>query len=118
MTKAMIKGITVTITNTFYRDIDKTVIADLTGAVVYFIVKNRPDDLDAAAIFSKSIGIGITVPTPSNGKALVVIAASDTNSLTQKKVYYETFAKLADGTIIRNGINELALLGNVRRSLV
>ena len=102
---------------TIYTDHTKTVAADITGATIFCIVKKRPEDLDSEALFSKSVGSGITIVTPLAGRCNIAFTATDTN-LTLKQVYYETVAKLADGvTVIRNGINEVRIYGNVRKAL-
>lgn len=117
--RELIKGQTIQVTSTFYTDEAKTTLANLTGASIYFIAKYRPDDTDANKIFEKTLGSGITVVTLTDGTkvAVTVISASDTNSLTVKQIYCESIAKLADGTIIRNGINPIEVKGNVRTIL-
>jgi len=117
MEKAFIRGSSLTIEATIYTDHTKTVAADITGATIFCIVKKRPEDLDSEALFSKSVGSGITIVTPLAGRCNIALTATDTN-LTLKQVYYETVAKLADGvTVIRNGINEVRIYGNVRKAL-
>jgi hypothetical protein len=117
MEKAFIRGSSLTIEAPIYTDHTKTVAADITGATIFCIVKKRPEDLDSEALFSKSVGSGITIVTPLAGRCNIAFTATDTN-LTLKQVYYETVAKLADGvTVIRNGINEVRIYGNVRKAL-
>ena len=116
MEKAFIRGSSITIQATVYTDQTKTVAADITSATIFCIVKKRPEDLDSEAIFSKSVGSGITIVTPLAGRCDISFSASDTN-LIFKQVYYEIVVKLASGTVIRNGINEIKVYGNVRKVL-
>lgn len=115
--RTIIKGSSITIFSIIYLDQAKTLIANLTGATITNIVKRRADDLDANAIFTKSVGSGITITDAVNGKCSIVWSAANTNSLIEKKIYYETIVKLSDGTIIRNGVNEIAVSGNVLKIL-
>ena len=116
MEKAFIRGSSITIQATVYTDQTKTVAADITSATIFCIVKKRPEDLDTEAIFNKSVGSGITIVTPLAGRCDISFSASDTN-LIFKQVYYEIVVKLASGTVIRNGINEIKVYGNVRKVL-
>jgi hypothetical protein len=117
MEKAFIRGSSLTIESTIYKDQAKTEIADITSATIFCIVKKRPEDLDSEALFSKSVGSGITIVTPLAGRCDITFTATDTN-ITFKQCYYETVVKLADGvTVIRNGINEVRVYGNVRKAL-
>jgi|LakMenE01Jun11ns_1017448.scaffolds.fasta_scaffold9722775_3 hypothetical protein len=117
MEKAIIRGATCTIQTTVYTDQTKTVAANITGATIFCIVKKRPEDLDSEAIFTKSIGSGILIVNATGGRCDITFTATDMN-LTLKQFYYETVVELADGvTVIRNGINEVKVYGNVRRAL-
>lgn len=116
MEKAFIRGSSLTIQATVYTDQTKTVAADITSATIFCIVKKRPEDLDSEAIFSKSVGSGITIVTPLAGRCDISFSASDTN-LIFKQVFYEIVVKLAGGTVIRNGINEIKVYGNIRKVL-
>jgi hypothetical protein len=117
MEKAIIRGASCTIQSTVYTDKSKTVVANINGATIFCIVKKRPEDLDSEAIFSKSIGSGIVIVNGFAGRCDVTFTATDTN-LTIKQFYYETVVELSDGvTVIRNGINEVKVYGNVRRAL-
>jgi hypothetical protein len=117
MEKAFIRGSSLTIEATVYTDQTKTVAADITSATIYCIVKKRPEDLDSEALFSKSVGSGITIVTPLAGRCNIAFTATDTN-ITLKQCYYEIVVELQDGvTVIRNGINEVRVYGNVRKAL-
>ncbi len=118
MIREIIRGQSVTISTQFFLDIEQTQPASLTGATVFLIAKKRGEDIDANKLFEKSIGSGVTVTDVALGKVDIVITATDTNPLTIQSFYYETVAKLSDGvTVIRNGVNQVNLLGNVRRSI-
>ena len=116
--RAIVKGASVTIQTTVYLDQARTLIANITGATIIFVAKRRADDLDSALVFTKSVGSGITITAPLSGRCDIILDASDTNALTQKSLFYEIVVRLADGvTFIRNGVNEVQLLGNVRKVL-
>lgn len=117
MEKAFIRGATCTIQATVYIDQTKTVPANIGGATIFCIVKKRPEDLDTEALFSKSVGSGIIIVDALNGRCDINFTATDTN-LNLKQCYYEIVVELADGvTVIRNGINEIKIYGNVRKML-
>jgi hypothetical protein len=117
MEKAFIKGSSLTIEATIYKDQAKTEIADITDAEIYCIVKKRPEDLDSEALFTKTVGSGIEIINGAAGRCDITFTASNTN-LTLKQCYYETVVLLTDGeTVIRNGINEVKIHGNVRKEL-
>lgn len=116
MDKAFIRGASLTIQATVYTDQTKTVAANITSATIFCIVKKRPEDLDTEALFSKSVGSGITIVTPTSGRCDIAFTATDTNIIF-KQVYYEIVVKLTDGTVVRNGINEVRVYGNVRKIL-
>lgn len=75
---AMVKG------DTAVFDITCTTAAgaafDISGATIYFTVKDDPSDADAAAIFQKSTASGISIISGAGGTAQVVTAAADTSS--------------------------------------
>lgn len=113
--RAFIRGSSLTIEATVYTDQTKTVAADITGATIYCIVKKRSEDLDGEALFSKSVGSGITIVDATAGRCNVAFTATDTN-ITIKQCYYEIVVELQDGvTVIRNGVNEVRVCGNVRK---
>lgn len=113
----IVKGSSITIEGTAYTDQSQTTKANLTSATITFICKRRADDADGAALFTKTLGSGVTITDAANGAYTVVISASDTNSLTFKFIYYETVIKLSSGAYIRNGVNELPLYANLKVSL-
>jgi hypothetical protein len=114
-----VKGSTIKITTTFYLDAAKTLIANLTGATVRFMIKRQVNDPDSTAIITKNVGSGITLTLPLLGICETLIVAADTNALSDSKVYFEIVAKLADGvTYIRSGSEELILKSNVAKVLI
>lgn len=116
MERSIIRGSTVTIQATVYTDQSKQTVANLTSATIFCIVKKRSEDLDTEALFSKSVGSGITIVGATTGRCDIVFTATDTNTQL-KQLYYEIVVKLSDGTVIRNGINEIKMYGNVRKVL-
>lgn len=53
---------------------------NITGATSRFTGKLRATDVDAAAIFSKTTGAGITLTDPTNGVASVTLSDTDTTT--------------------------------------
>jgi hypothetical protein len=113
----IIKGSSIKISGTAYLDQDETQVADLTGATIEFIVKRRVDDADGSALFTKTIGSGVTVVSAVAGTYTITISPSDTNSLLDRVIYRETVIKLSGGGVIRNGRNELNLYENLKSAL-
>lgn len=113
----MIKGESVYIPFTVYRDQAKTQIADLTSSTIYCIGKKRLEDLDASKLFEKSIGSGVTIVSAVDGTAQVELTPSDTNGYSIKEFYFEVVVKLSGGQVIRTGSNTMYLLNNTRKTL-
>jgi hypothetical protein len=67
----------------YFYDEDNAPI-DITGWKIYFMVKAKMDDLDAAAVISKTI---TTHTDPTNGETTLQLSSSDTN-LTGKNYVY------------------------------
>jgi len=64
------------------KDADGVLITDLaTATAVKFMIKENWNDLDAAAIVSKSLSNGIVVDTPSTGYIRVTILSTDTSGI-------------------------------------
>ncbi len=116
----MIKGESVYIPFTVYRDQAKTQIANLTDATIYCTAKKRTEDLDTEKLFEKSIGSGVTVVSAVDGTAQIEIAPSDTNGYTVKQFYFEVIVKLSASQanqVIRTGSAVMSLLNNTRKTL-
>jgi hypothetical protein len=113
----IVKGSSFDILATVYSnwtgDTATSTLANLTGATIQAYFKNRQGDLDSAAVFNK---VG-SIVSAVDGTLKVTVAASDTNGLSQQKLYYEVVVKMADGTFIRTGVVELFLDGNVLKTL-
>ena len=54
---------------------------DLTGALLWMTAKKKFEDNDAAAIFQKTIGSGISITDAALGLAKVTLVANDTKAL-------------------------------------
>lgn len=61
-------------------------VFSLVGCSMWFTAKYAYRDLDAAAVFQKTIGAGITVTNAALGLATVTLAAIDTSPLAAVKV--------------------------------
>lgn len=119
MTDAIaIRGNTLQIRSKCWLDKDSSIIADLAGATFTSILKRNPRDKDSDAILTKTLGAGVTVVAPASGGIfLTVFTAAETNVLVQNKIYFEGVVKLADGSFLRTGIQEINIEGNVLSTL-
>jgi len=61
---------------TIYFEDEDGVAIDITGWTVFFTVKAKADDLDAAAVISKTITV---FTDPTNGEAGISLTSTDTN---------------------------------------
>jgi hypothetical protein len=113
----MIKGSSIQIIGTVYRDLAQTEVANLTGASITFVIKNDPRDTDAQALVTKTIGAGVTIVDAVNGSYSVDLTAANTNGLSYSKLSYETVVKLSDNTYIRTGVKTIELGDNVLKNL-
>lgn len=113
----MIKGETKLIRGTVYSDwtglVTTSTLANLTGATTKGYLKNRDTDSDAVAVATIN-GVNIDAV---NGEVGVTIPAATTNALSQQKLWFEMVTKLADGSYIRSGAQELVLKPNVGKTL-
>jgi hypothetical protein len=87
--------------------------ADLAGSAISVMFKAKYSDLDSSALFTKTIGNGVTVTDAANGVCETVVTAQNTNGLSYSKIYYEVRAILSDGTVVRGGVEALELLPNL-----
>ena len=60
---------------------------DITGATMNFTAKMRASDADADKVFQKTVGAGIVLSNPTNGKATVTLAAADTSALAPGRTH-------------------------------
>lgn len=83
---------------------------DLTGASIWFTMKRRYKDADSLALVQKTVGAGITVPTPANGVANLSLAPADTVALEPGLYHYDVKVKEGTGretVIVRGKFNLL-----------
>lgn len=90
----------------------------LTGRSLWFTAKYAYKDADAAAVFQKTIGNGITVTSASGGLATVKILATDTSSLPSSKtlLVYDLQCKDPSGNIYTLASGNLVFLPDVTKS--
>ena len=79
----------------FINEIDDAV--NITGATIYFVVKNKATDSDSNAVLNKTI-TSISFPNALSGEALITLTKTETNSLLGNYLYSISI-KLADNTI-------------------
>ena len=101
----IVKGATARIRATVYTD-DGITVANLTGATLTAIFKKNARDLDADALFT----VVPAILNAGDGTIEGTIAASQTNDLSYPVLYFELVAKLSDGSFIRSGVVEMALV--------
>lgn len=113
----IIKGSSVKVTCKIWKNwtgqVSTSEPANLTAGSVKLYAKIRPTDSDASALFTKIS----TLTDPLNGLCEIPIDAADTNGLSHYALCYEIVAKLATGSIIRNGVKPLNLKQNVLKTL-
>lgn len=81
----------------------------LSGKAVYFTARNRFNEASTVTpVIAKTVGSGITIRSSPNGHiADIAIASVDTESLTQKKLFWDVRVKpsgqdpitIAEGTL-------------------
>ena len=112
----IIRGQTVKIRSVVWADYDAKIPADITGATITTMFKKNPRDLDADALFSKTVGSGVTIIDGPNGVCETLLTKANTLTFSNK-VSFETEAILSDGvTSIRSGILTLEVEGNVKKA--
>ena len=115
----IIRGNTTPLISVCYLDSWGNQIADVTGATIKAVFKKNPKDSGADVIIpTKRVGSGVTIIAPgTNGVVQTLLTATETNAISQNKIFFELVVKLADGTFIRNGIEEIEVTGNVLKTL-
>lgn len=91
---------------------------NLTGKTMWFTAKTSYSIADPGT-FQKKLGSGITVTDAANGRAQIVISASDTNSLGNSKValVYDCQVKDSSGNIYTVASGNLIVIPDVTRSI-
>ena len=75
---------------------EEDIVVDITGAEIYFMVKDKPSDLDAAAKINKKI---TTLTNPTSGNTLITVTATECTSLLGNYIY-QLKIKLVTGEFI------------------
>lgn len=109
----IVKGSSVKFSLTVYIDDAATTLANLTGATIKLMVKNRITDPDASALVDRT---GV-VTDAVNGLAEVVMLAADSMALNYFSLKMEIVVKLSDGSYIRTGPIDLHLIEAVKKTL-
>lgn len=85
------------------------VAQDLTAATIKFHISR---DEGVAALITKSIGSGITVPTPTDGNIVVAMAASDTATICGE-LYFQVIVTDGSGNISVVAHGDLTILNTL-----
>jgi hypothetical protein len=113
----IIKGSSVILESTVYSywsgSVSSSITANLAGAIVKCYVKKRDGDSDANALLT----INGTVTDTVNAICQVIITAAQTNGLSYPNVVFEIVVKLADGSYLRTGVEQLIIKPNVGKTL-
>jgi hypothetical protein len=117
MKAEVVKGSTVKIESTVYSDIDLNLAVSITGSTITVLVKKSPNDLDAVALLTKTIGTGVTIIDGPAGRFDTLLAASELNDLSYSSIYFESLCKLSTGEHIRSGIEEIVIRPNLIKTL-
>lgn len=93
-------------------------VVDITDATAFFTAKYDIDDADSAAVFKKSVGAGITLTDPTNGKLTVQVDPANTSSMTgflfeERRLYYDFTLKTSAGEIYAISQGDLVVRQNV-----
>lgn len=91
---------------------------DLTGATVYFMVKESVKDEDASAKISKSSAVAgqIVITNAIGGLCEIYLVPADTSSLPVKRYVYEVKVGLADGRKYTVAMDEFVIKHVVKRA--
>jgi len=63
---------------------EEDIVVDITGAEIYFMVKDKPSDLDASAKLNKKI---TTLTNPTSGNTLITVTSTECTSLLGNYIY-------------------------------
>lgn len=112
----IVKGRHAKIISTFYLDYKSKLTASLTGSTIKAMFKNNPHDADADALLTKLIGTGITI-TGTDYICETLLTGAETVLFYNNKIYFEIVAKLAEGTLISEGVEELNVVPNLLKTV-
>jgi hypothetical protein len=93
-------------------------VVNITGATAWFTAKYDIDDVDASAVFKKSVGVGITLTDPTEGKLTVQVNPADTAPMTgfifeERRLFYDLTLKTYAGEIYAISQGDLVVRQNV-----
>lgn len=100
----IIKGASFKLQHTVYSDLELLLPTNITGATISTMFKKNIQDLDSSALFTKTVGAGVTITDGLNGLCETIVNATDTDNLSFDKLYFEILVKLPSGDYIRSGI--------------
>lgn len=109
---SLIRGNTQTVTTEFIDDVNDTPI-NITGATVYFTVKNSYDDPDSAALIAKTV---TSHTDPTNGETQFVLSATDTD-IEPREYYYDLKIQFMSGTVNSIQFGKFRVLPSITRRL-
>lgn len=92
-------------------------VYDITGSTLFFTVKNKVSDLDAAALTQKKTGQGITHTSPSSGIAVLAVPSTETDVWpTNKALPYDVQLKTTANEIFTLETGFITVLPEITRS--
>ena len=110
-----IKGASFKLKTTAYGETG--LVQSIVGATITTSVKKNISDLDNAALFTKTVGTGVVITDGINGVCETSVNASDTNAISQAKIFFEVLIKLADGVTYIREKGEIELEQNIIKTL-
>ena len=112
-----------------------TTAVNLTGATAaLFSLKVDPAAVDSTALITKTLGSGITIPTPTDGKAIVKLTSADTLAISiqsrsvitpvgtsvidgSRCFHMGCYVTLASGSVIYSGTQQIIIFGSIERDV-
>lgn len=95
---------------------DKGQPVDLTGAQLWWTAKRRHIDLDSLAVIQKTLGAGITITQPTQGKAEVALVPNDTAALESIALWWDLQGKDGAGKVRTLAAGRLVVEADVTRT--
>lgn len=99
-----IRGASFKLKHTVYSDLDLLLPTNIIGATISVMFKKNIQDLDSDSLFTKIVGNGVMIIDGLNGLCETTVIASDTDSLSFDKLYFEVLVKTSNNEHIRSGI--------------